>query len=45
MDAPGSYFGLGAVDWYEGEFTPNFGGFRFNFGIKINLLELAVRLD
>lgn len=45
MDAPGSYFGVDPLNQFEGDFNPNFGGFRFNFGLKINLLELLVRLD
>lgn len=45
MDAAGPYFGVDPFNWFEGDFRPNFGGFRFNFGLKINLLELLVRLD
>jgi hypothetical protein len=45
MDAPGPYFGVDPFNWFEGDFRPNFSGFRFNFGVKINLSELAVRLD
>ena len=44
MEAPGPYFGLGALNWFESEFRPSFGGYRVNFGVKINLFELVAIL-